>query len=451
MLKSQLVRQRQLAGHANITISCVKNRASTKTFPSCDIDKIMSGHEDSVFQFMMFAGILHHSKILCKELGISHLTYGNENAATGIGGFLSLLGFKRCACTDMTGPSKCCVAIPSEQRLGQDVLPNALNDRAQGARRVGANVMQNASNEDEQSTTICRLDRVDKLQKNRRRHGKKVYCTHWLSKGNCAYMQQGCIYKHEIPKDHETWESLGFHTIPGWLKSKSSAWINQHSRKNPDLSEYLAVQESTIARRSHSQITQSQDSKEDEGDRQPAHTKLTIEPNFRLSPNNRSPLAIEESSSSNRFLRPHNKRIRQSSSSGITRKKARDDCDNWGHTRVLTAPRSQKDSFPDHAKRGTIESSRLHSTDSIDDQGCNVRCASRDYSGSSYEPNYQPPPRWSTVSTGSTSGASCGNDRGEDPVLQASQFLGDWQVETPNVVWGSYPSHESYPPNDHTI
>ena len=446
VLKSQLVGQSQLAGHANITINCVTNQASTKTFQSCDIDKMRARHEDCVFQFMIFAGILHHSKILCKELGINHLTYGKNDAPTGIGGFTTLLGFRRCVCTDMTDPSKCCIAIPSAQRLGQDVLPHALTDLAQGARTVGANVMHSASSEDDPSTKTCRLDRVDMLQKKQRRRGKKVYCTHWLSKGNCAYMQQGCIYKHEIPKDQETWESLGFHTIPGWLHSKSSAWIDQHSQKSPDLSKDLAVEKSTVARRSQAQINPLQNLREDKGDRQPAHTKLKMEPDLRTFLNVRYPSSNEEPSSSDRFVGPRNKRLRQSSFSDITRMKARDDCDDWGHTRNPTAPRYQQDSFLDHVNRGPTESSRLHSADSIDDPGCDVSCASRNYRGNSYEPSNQPPRQWSAVSTGSTSGASYGNSHGEDPVLQASQFLGDWQIETPDVVWGSYPSHEPYPP-----
>ncbi len=446
VLKSQLDGQHQLAGHANITINCVTNQASTKTFQSFDIDKIMTGHEDFVFQVMMFAGILHHSKILCKELGINHLTYGKDDAATGISGFTSLLGFKRCVCTDMTDPSKCCIAIPSAQRLGRDVLPHALNDHVQDARRVGANIMHSASIEDDPSTRTCRLDRVDMLQKKQRRRDKKVYCTYWLSKGNCAYMQQGCIYKHEIPKDQETWESLGFHTIPGWLHAKSSAWIDQHLRKSPDLSKDLAVEESTIARRSQPQINPLQNLRVDKGNRQSAHTKLKMDSDLRLLLNTRYPSSNEEPSSSDRFVRPRNKRFRQPSFSDITRKKARHDCDDWGHTRSPTAPEYQKDSFLDHAKKGAIESSRLHSSDSFDDTGCSVRCVSRDYWGNNYEPSYQPPPQWSAVSTGSTSGASYGNGHGEDPVLQASQFLGDWQIETPDVVWGSYPSHESYPP-----
>lgn len=429
MLKSQTVRPRQRTGHAYITINCVRHRASAKTFQSCDIDKIMTGHEDCVFQIMMFAGILHHLEILCKGLGISHLTYGTDDTTTGIRGFLPLLGFKRCACTDMAGPSKCCIALPSTQRVGREV---PLNDRARGERRMDANAMHHASDEDDLSTITNRLDRGDKVKKYQRRRGKKVYCTHWLSKGNCAYMQQGCIYKHEIPKDQETWESLGFHTIPGWLQAKSSAWINQHLWKGPNVFDDLSVEGSKIARRSQPQIKQNL---REEGDRPPAHEMLRGRPDA-LHANVPSLCA-----------RPGNKRAHPASTD-VTRKRARNDSDDWGRTtRNSQRLGYQKDSFPEHPKIGVIESMRLHSIERNDDPGCHVRCASRGHWRNSRESSYQPPPHRSTASASSTSGAACGNDYGEDPELQASQFLGDWQVETPDVVWGSYPSHDSYPSN----
>ena len=473
----------------------------------------MTGHEDRMFQVMMFAGILHHLEILCKGFGISHLTYSTDNTTTGIGGFLPLLGFKRCACTDMAGPSKCCIGIPSTQRVGQEV---PLNDRAQGAKRVDAKAMHSASDDDDLSTITSRLDRGDEVQKAQRRRGKKVYCTHWLSKGNCAYMQQGCIYRHEIPRDQETWESLGFHTIPGWLQAKSSAWINQHLRKSRDLSEDLSAQGLSVARkpqpqmnalqnprkgngnappahgrlqprpdiscakvpfarRSQPQINTLQSVRED-GDRSPVHGRLQPRPDVayrnvpfvrRSQPQSNTLQNVREENGdrtqAHKWLqprqdvsgpnvlslraRPSNERAEPSSIDKI-RKRARNDSDDWDHTtRNSKTPRHQKDLFPEHAKNGAIESSRFHSTDSIDDPGCDARGASWGHWGNSDDSTYQPPPYRSTISTGSTSGASCGNDYGEDPVLRASQFLGDWQVETPDVVWGSYPSHESYPPS----
>ena len=46
---------------------------------------------------------------------------------------------------------------------------------------------------------------------------KKEYCSHWLHRGECAYTQSGCRYKHEMPTDQETLEKCGIREIPRWF------------------------------------------------------------------------------------------------------------------------------------------------------------------------------------------------------------------------------------------
>ncbi|KAF2231695.1 hypothetical protein EV356DRAFT_535209 [Viridothelium virens] len=50
---------------------------------------------------------------------------------------------------------------------------------------------------------------------------KKKYCTFWLRKGECDFMQQGCLYKHDLPHTAEEWTHIGFKTVPAWIKHKS--------------------------------------------------------------------------------------------------------------------------------------------------------------------------------------------------------------------------------------
>ncbi|KAF2812364.1 uncharacterized protein BDZ99DRAFT_461084, partial [Mytilinidion resinicola] len=50
---------------------------------------------------------------------------------------------------------------------------------------------------------------------------KKVYCTYWIRTGECDYMQQGCIYKHEMPGVAKLKE-LGFKEVPRWWKEKNA-------------------------------------------------------------------------------------------------------------------------------------------------------------------------------------------------------------------------------------
>ncbi|KAM5364029.1 hypothetical protein ACJZ2D_011708 [Fusarium nematophilum] len=47
----------------------------------------------------------------------------------------------------------------------------------------------------------------------------KIYCDKWIHDGTCAFTQQGCKYKHEMPFDKATQHSLGlFHGFPKWWR-----------------------------------------------------------------------------------------------------------------------------------------------------------------------------------------------------------------------------------------
>lgn len=50
--------------------------------------------------------------------------------------------------------------------------------------------------------------------------GKKVYCSHWMSTGECDYAQQGCIFKHEMPLDIALLNHLGYQDIPKWYRER---------------------------------------------------------------------------------------------------------------------------------------------------------------------------------------------------------------------------------------
>ncbi|KAJ6783344.1 hypothetical protein PWT90_04343 [Aphanocladium album] len=49
----------------------------------------------------------------------------------------------------------------------------------------------------------------------------KIYCDKWIHEGVCAFTQQGCKFKHEMPQDEATQRSLGlFHGYPAWWKKR---------------------------------------------------------------------------------------------------------------------------------------------------------------------------------------------------------------------------------------
>ncbi|KFY19853.1 hypothetical protein V493_07816 [Pseudogymnoascus sp. VKM F-4281 (FW-2241)] len=51
----------------------------------------------------------------------------------------------------------------------------------------------------------------------------KIYCDKWVHEGVCAFSQQGCRYKHEMPLDIATQHSLGlFQGLPMWYKKEHS-------------------------------------------------------------------------------------------------------------------------------------------------------------------------------------------------------------------------------------
>ncbi|KAL5596837.1 hypothetical protein BROUX41_006479 [Berkeleyomyces rouxiae] len=52
----------------------------------------------------------------------------------------------------------------------------------------------------------------------------KIFCDKWVHEGVCAFTQQGCKFKHEMPIDKETQHSLGlFHGLPLWWKRQQSS------------------------------------------------------------------------------------------------------------------------------------------------------------------------------------------------------------------------------------
>ncbi|KAI7329598.1 hypothetical protein KC315_g6077 [Hortaea werneckii] len=51
---------------------------------------------------------------------------------------------------------------------------------------------------------------------------KKEYCTYWIRTGECDYMQQGCLYKHEMP-EKPTLERIGLgRNLPRWWVEKQN-------------------------------------------------------------------------------------------------------------------------------------------------------------------------------------------------------------------------------------
>ncbi|KAJ5109206.1 hypothetical protein N7456_005881 [Penicillium angulare] len=59
------------------------------------------------------------------------------------------------------------------------------------------------------------LDKDGKLK-------EKIYCSYWLRHGECDYSQQGCRFKHIMPLDLPTIQSLGLTDIPKWYREQNN-------------------------------------------------------------------------------------------------------------------------------------------------------------------------------------------------------------------------------------
>ncbi|KAI0205922.1 hypothetical protein F4808DRAFT_470860 [Astrocystis sublimbata] len=61
----------------------------------------------------------------------------------------------------------------------------------------------------------------------------KVYCDKWVHTGTCAFNQTGCKFKHEMPMDRETQQSLGLQGFPQWWKDQQARQTRQREVQTP--------------------------------------------------------------------------------------------------------------------------------------------------------------------------------------------------------------------------
>ncbi|KAH7149415.1 hypothetical protein B0J13DRAFT_305316 [Dactylonectria estremocensis] len=70
----------------------------------------------------------------------------------------------------------------------------------------------------------------------------KIYCDKWIHDGQCAFAQQGCKFKHEMPFDKATQHSLGlFQGLPGWWKRLQVELRKQDEERRGDLAESVTA------------------------------------------------------------------------------------------------------------------------------------------------------------------------------------------------------------------
>ncbi|RYP71097.1 hypothetical protein DL771_005031 [Monosporascus sp. 5C6A] len=71
-------------------------------------------------------------------------------------------------------------------------------------------------------------------QQQQQQRRPKIYCDKWVHEGVCAFTQQGCKYKHEMPFDKVTQHQLGlFHGFPAWWKKHQAELARQRDPGPP--------------------------------------------------------------------------------------------------------------------------------------------------------------------------------------------------------------------------
>ncbi|KAF5025255.1 hypothetical protein F66182_2721 [Fusarium sp. NRRL 66182] len=83
-------------------------------------------------------------------------------------------------------------------------------------------------------TVKNRIDRIVATTSPAQQRKTKIYCDKWIHDGTCAFTQQGCKYKHEMPFDKATQQSLGlFHGFPKWWRDHQEELQKQLNRDSP--------------------------------------------------------------------------------------------------------------------------------------------------------------------------------------------------------------------------
>ncbi|KAM0552551.1 hypothetical protein ACHAPJ_007879 [Fusarium lateritium] len=123
--------------------------------------------------------------------------------------------------------------VPADMLPGLNELP-ATQASAQGMVLLPDLHMQppqGVASMNQPVTVKSRIDRIVATTSPAQQRRTKIYCDKWIHDGTCAFTQQGCKYKHEMPFDKATQQSLGlFHGFPKWWRDHQEELQKQLNR-----------------------------------------------------------------------------------------------------------------------------------------------------------------------------------------------------------------------------
>ncbi|KAF4454332.1 hypothetical protein F53441_3148 [Fusarium austroafricanum] len=125
--------------------------------------------------------------------------------------------------------------VPADMLPGLNELP-ATQASAQGMVLLPSLHMQppqGVAGMNQPVTVKNRIDRIVATTSPAQQRKTKIYCDKWIHDGTCAFTQQGCKYKHEMPFDKATQQSLGlFHGFPKWWRDHQEELQKQLNRNS---------------------------------------------------------------------------------------------------------------------------------------------------------------------------------------------------------------------------
>ncbi|KAF9770250.1 hypothetical protein IL306_012224 [Fusarium sp. DS 682] len=125
--------------------------------------------------------------------------------------------------------------LPATQASAQGMvlLPDLHMQPPQGVAGMNQPVTFKAPSGPASDILQTRIDRIVATSPAQQRR-TKIYCDKWIHDGTCAFTQQGCKYKHEMPFDKATQQSLGlFHGFPKWWRDLQEELQKNRDRDSP--------------------------------------------------------------------------------------------------------------------------------------------------------------------------------------------------------------------------
>ena len=215
--------QREKVGSASVSITDAHFQTMKRSFISCTIEQLDVNTGDTLTDMQAFAAILRQIQSLCIDYDAEHLVMIGSESFRVSSTLIEHVGFTLCDCEH---PSKD-VSVGSQSRLCM-ALPTGPS-RSLVRKDQEHPIYSSSSREKEQVATLGNRTPASRTTNNGAPFETKTYCMFWIMKGQCAYMQTGCKYKHEIPLDKETRKKIGLAEIPQWFKESShwGPWLKQ--------------------------------------------------------------------------------------------------------------------------------------------------------------------------------------------------------------------------------